>query len=110
VNIAFKTTNTIKNIIRSQNLTYITVVESINCNVEHIFVNIQVKQAEPTTLDIQDMWNNRGNTGFSQHILDTGHSYGSMENTMTVLKTGNKGQYMNSLEKYHIQKNHKPKS
>jgi hypothetical protein len=50
----------------------------------------------------QDIQNNRDNTGFSQHILDTGNTYDSIENTMTALKTAKKGQYMNSLEKYHI--------
>jgi hypothetical protein len=30
--------------------------------------------------------NNRGNTGFSRHIPNTGHSYGSIEDTTTVLK------------------------
>jgi hypothetical protein len=54
--------------------------------------------------NIQNIRNNKRNTGFSHHILNTGHSYGSIEDTMTILKTAKKGQYMKSLENYFIQK------
>jgi hypothetical protein len=56
------------------------------------------------TEHIQDIRNNRRNTGFSRHILNTDHRYGSIEDTMTILKIAKKGQYMNSLENYYIQK------
>jgi hypothetical protein len=35
-------------------------------------------------------------------MLNTGHTYGSMANTMKVLKTERKGKHLNTLEKYHI--------
>jgi hypothetical protein len=45
---------------------------------------------------------NNGNSGYSNHILNTGHAYGSITNTMKVLKTEKKGKHLNTLEKYHI--------
>jgi hypothetical protein len=36
---------------------------------------------------IQAIRNNNGNSGYSKHILNTGHTYGSITNTMKVLKT-----------------------
>jgi hypothetical protein len=43
-------------------------------------------------------------TGFAQHIFSAGHRYGSINNNMTIIKTAKNGQYMNSLEKFYIQK------
>jgi hypothetical protein len=40
-------------------------------------------------------------------MLNTGHAYGSMTNTMKVLKTEKKGKHLNTLEKYHIYKTSK---
>jgi hypothetical protein len=31
--------------------------------------------------------NDNGNSGYSKHVLKTGHAYGSVTNTMRVLKT-----------------------
>lgn len=61
-------------------------------------------QCQTCSEPIQYTPNNRNNTGFSQHILDPGHSYGNINNTMTVFRTAEEGQYMNSREKYYIQK------
>jgi hypothetical protein len=36
------------------------------------------------------------------HILDTGHTYGNIESTMTVIRKARKGKFLNSLEKYYI--------
>jgi hypothetical protein len=46
--------------------------------------------------------NNNGNLGYSNHILNTGHAYGSITNTMKVIETEKKGKHVNTLEKYHI--------
>jgi hypothetical protein len=43
-----------------------------------------------------------GGGGYSEHILNTGHTYGIMENTMDIIETNKKGQYLNTLENYHI--------
>jgi hypothetical protein len=44
---------------------------------------------------IQAIRNNSSNSGYLSHILNTGHTYGTVTDTMD---------YMNTLEKYHIYK------
>jgi hypothetical protein len=39
---------------------------------------------------------------FAQHILNTGHAYGCIEDIMKILHTISKGAHMNTLEKFHI--------
>jgi hypothetical protein len=51
---------------------------------------------------IHDIRHNSSSTRYSEHILNTGHTYGTMENTMDVIETNKKGQYLNTLENYHI--------
>jgi hypothetical protein len=51
---------------------------------------------------IHDIRGNNGNTGYSDHILNTGHTYGTITDTMEIITTGIKGRYLNTLEKYHI--------
>jgi hypothetical protein len=36
---------------------------------------------------IHDIRHNNGNTGYSEHMLNTGHTYGTMENTMDIIET-----------------------
>jgi hypothetical protein len=40
---------------------------------------------------IQDIRNNRSKTGFSQHILNTGHAYDNIENTLKILDIQEEG-------------------
>jgi hypothetical protein len=47
---------------------------------------------------------NNSNSGYSNHILNTGHTYGIITDTMDIIRTGGKGRYLNTLEKYHIYK------
>jgi hypothetical protein len=47
---------------------------------------------------------NNSNTGYSIHILDARLSYDTIENTMDVIRIGQKGKYLNTLEKYYIYK------
>jgi hypothetical protein len=42
--------------------------------------------------------------GYSNHILNTGHTYGTITDTMDVIRTGRKGKHLNTLEKYYIYK------
>ncbi|PNF17502.1 hypothetical protein B7P43_G17365, partial [Cryptotermes secundus] len=49
-----------------------------------------------------DIRHNNSNTGYSEHILNIGHAYGTTENTMDIIATNKKGQYVNTLENYHI--------
>jgi hypothetical protein len=37
-----------------------------------------------------------------QHILDTLHTYGTMEDTMDILHVEKKGALMNTLKRFHI--------
>jgi hypothetical protein len=53
---------------------------------------------------IQDIINNRTKTGYSQHIINTGHEYGKKEKTLNVQK---KGAFRKTLEKFHIYKTQK---
>jgi phenylalanyl-tRNA synthetase alpha subunit len=50
---------------------------------------------------MQAVRNNNGNSGYSKHILNT-HTYGSVTNTMKVLKMDRKGKRQNTLEGYYI--------
>jgi hypothetical protein len=43
---------------------------------------------------IQDVRNTRSKTGFLHHILNTGHAYDSIENTLTILNTQGKRPYL----------------
>jgi hypothetical protein len=43
--------------------------------------------------------NNSRNSGYSNHILNTGHTYGTL---MDAIKTGRKANISNILEQYHI--------
>jgi hypothetical protein len=52
----------------------------------------------------QAIRNNSGNSGYSNHILNTGHTYGTITDTMDIIKTEKKGKYLNTLEKYHTYK------
>jgi PP-loop superfamily ATP-utilizing enzyme len=45
---------------------------------------------------------NNSNSGYSNHILNTRHTYGTVTDTMDVIRIGRKGRYLNTLEKYHI--------
>jgi hypothetical protein len=51
---------------------------------------------------IQAIKGNKDISIFSQHILNTGHAYGCMRDTMTILNNIGKGAHMNTLEKFHI--------
>jgi hypothetical protein len=47
---------------------------------------------------------NIGNSGYSNHILNMGHTYGTITDTMHVIRTERKGRPLNTLEKYYIYK------
>jgi sugar diacid utilization regulator len=39
---------------------------------------------------------------YAQHILETGHTYGTIENTLHILHREKEGPLMNTLEQFHI--------
>jgi hypothetical protein len=45
---------------------------------------------------------NNSNSGYSNYILNTRHTYGKITDTMDVIRIGRKGGHLNMLEKYHI--------
>jgi hypothetical protein len=49
---------------------------------------------------IQAIRNNNSNSGYSKHILNTGHTCGSITDTMKTLKTQRKERHLNTLERY----------
>jgi hypothetical protein len=51
---------------------------------------------------IHALRSNSGNSEYSNHILNTGHTYGTITDTMDVIRTGRKGRHLNTFEKYHI--------
>jgi hypothetical protein len=50
---------------------------------------------------------NKSTSKYVQHILDNRHSYGTIHDTMDILRITKKGQHMNTLERYNIYKNKK---
>jgi hypothetical protein len=51
---------------------------------------------------IYDIRSNNSNTEYANHILNTGHTYGPIDDVMEIMETGKKAKYLNTLEKYHI--------
>jgi hypothetical protein len=52
---------------------------------------------------IQVIKGNTDTSKFAQHILNTGHAYGGMEDTMTILHNIEKVTHMNTLERQGVQ-------
>jgi hypothetical protein len=53
---------------------------------------------------IRAIRNNNGDSGYCNHILNTGHAYGTINDTMNIIKTAKKGRDLNTLDRYHIYK------
>jgi hypothetical protein len=51
---------------------------------------------------IQAIRINNSNSVYSNHILNIGHTYETIADTMDIIRTENKGRHLTSLEKYHI--------
>jgi hypothetical protein len=51
---------------------------------------------------IQAIRNNNSNSGYSNHILNTERTYGSITDIMKVIIIQKKGKHLNTQEKYHI--------
>jgi hypothetical protein len=56
---------------------------------------------------IQAIRNNCSKSGYFNHILNTGHTYGAIADTVDVIRIGRKGRHLNTLERYHIYKTYK---
>jgi hypothetical protein len=53
------------------------------------------------TEHIRAIMNNNSNSGHSNNILNAGYTYGTITDTIDVIRTGKKGKHLNSLEKFH---------
>jgi hypothetical protein len=53
---------------------------------------------------IQAISNNNSNLGYSSHILNMGHTYGTITDTMDIIRTQKKPSTQNTLQKYHLYK------
>jgi hypothetical protein len=51
---------------------------------------------------IQAIRNNNSNSAYSSHIMNKGHTYGSITDTVDTTRTQTVGKLLNALEKYHI--------
>jgi hypothetical protein len=51
---------------------------------------------------IQAIRTNTYTSKYSQHVLDTGHAYDTIEETMEVIQTAKKGHLLNTLERFYI--------
>jgi hypothetical protein len=107
IKLAFRTKNTIQNLVkpRLQQDEYensgVYQMRCMDCPLKYIGQMGRIFKARYKE-HIQAIRNNNSNSGYSKHILNTGHTYGSVTNTTKVLKTQRKGKHLNTLEKYYI--------
>jgi hypothetical protein len=52
----------------------------------------------------EEIRNNNSNSEYSNHILNTGHKYVTITDTMDIIRIYRKGKHLNTLEKYHTYK------
>jgi hypothetical protein len=107
IKIAFHKQKTIKNILKPHTQTGkykrigIYQIKCLDCPLKYIgqtgrIFNIRYKE------HIQAIRNNNSNSGYSNHILNTGHTCGIITDIMEIVKTVKKGRHLNTLEKYHV--------
>jgi hypothetical protein len=106
---AFRTRNTIQNIVRQQpqkdkySDSGIYQMKCLDCPLKYI------EQTGRTFLTrykehIHAIGNNNSTSGYSNHILNTGHKYGTIADTMDIIKTHRKGETHKHTRKIpHIQ-------
>jgi hypothetical protein len=51
-----------------------------------------------------DICNNKSTSGYVQHIFDTGHAFGNMDDSMEIVKIQQKVSHLNTLENFYIYK------
>jgi hypothetical protein len=56
---------------------------------------------------VRDIRSNKEETGYSHHILSTGHAYGTLEDTLKIVKIQRKSLHLNILERFYIYKENK---
>jgi hypothetical protein len=51
---------------------------------------------------VRDIKSNKEKTGYSHHILSTGHAYGTLKDTLKIVKIQGQGPHLNTLERLYI--------
>jgi hypothetical protein len=113
--IAFKTSNTIQNLCNLKEPNHrkdpyqnsgIYQPTCKECNKKYIR---QIGHTFKTRYNehINAIKSNKSTSRYAQHIFDNQHSYGTIHDTMDIIRTTKKGQHMNTLERYYIYKNKK---
>jgi ribosomal protein S25 len=108
IQIAYRTKNTIQNHLKPKNHTTdiynrsgIYELKCEGCQLKYIGQtgrNFKTRYRE----HIHAIRTNKPNSRYAQHILDTEHTYGTMQDTMEVLHVERKGPLLNTLERFHI--------
>ena len=108
VGISFKTKNNIRHLLKINdnkkdiyNLSGVYKLQCADCPLSYIgqtgrTFNIRYKE------HIRDIKNNGLSSKFAQHIIDTLHDYGTINNTLEVLYIGKKGRLLDTYERYYI--------
>jgi hypothetical protein len=74
-------------------------MKCMSCPMKYIGQTFNTRYKE----HIRDIMNN-SKSGYSNHILNIGHSYRNITDTMEIIKIERKGKHLNTLEIYHIYK------
>jgi hypothetical protein len=104
ISIAYKTKNTIQHHLQSKEnndpdkYDHSGVYETScrNCNLKYVGQTGRIFRIRYT------IYGNKTTSRYVQHILDTGHSYGSIKDTLRILHRNKKGLMMNTLEQFHM--------
>jgi hypothetical protein len=114
IRVAFGANNTIKKICNSSsqvdkyNKSGVYSLKCISCNQNYIG---QTGRSFKIRYDehIRDIRFNKEKSKYASHILQFSHEYGTIDNTMEILKIENKGVRLDVIERYLIYKTNKEK-
>ena len=79
-------------------LYYVPHLQCKNCNKNYIGQPVNIRYRE----HYNDFKNRQGSSKFTQRLIDNGHSFSPINETMKILHTIRKGSMMNTLENFHI--------
>jgi hypothetical protein len=108
--VAFRTNNTIKRILKTKppiengnkyNSPGIYKLKCKDCPLQYIgqtgrSFNTRYKE------HVRAIKYNKETSGYARHILNSGHSYGSIDDTLDIIKIERKGKHLDTLERFHI--------
>jgi hypothetical protein len=110
IRIAYKTKNTIQSHLQPKrhipdkyNSSSIYQIKCNSCQLKYIGQtgrNFRTRYKE----HIHAIHSNKTTSKYAQHILDTQHAYGNIEDTLDILHIEKKGPLMNTLKRFHIYK------